>query len=675
MLVVAVVQARCGSTRFPEKVLTHVGKKPMISVLIDRLSHAKKIDKIILATTDNVVDKKLANIAGHLGVQCHRGSELDVLSRYAGAAESASADVVVRITGDCPLVDPDIVDQTIELYLNGGVDYCSNSWPPTYPDGLDVEVFSRKALLVANTEAKDNAHREHVTPFFRESGLFACATLKNGKDLSHMRWTVDEPEDLEVIQNIFDNFPEGYLFGWQEVLWLSETKPELFNANKHLSRNEGSKMSESQKLWRRAKKIIPGGNMLLSKRPEMFLPEIWPSYYSKTCGAKVWDLDGNEYIDMSLMGVGTNSLGYSHPEIDDAVRTVIQHGNLSTLNCPEEVYLAERLIDLHPWAEMVKFARTGGEANSIAVRIGRAASGRDGVAMCGYHGWHDWYLAANLKDANGLVGHLLPGLVPNGVPKNLYGSTHTFKYNDYAKLVSLVGSGEIGVIIMEVMRNEEPEKDFLENVRKLATDHGIVLIFDECTSGFRQTFGGIHKHYGVDPDIAVFGKALGNGYSITSVIGRRNVMEAAQETFVSSTFWTERIGPAAALTALKVMEREKSWEKITKIGNHMKDSWQMLADFHGLKISHQGLPAIANISFDSEMNLPYKTLISQEMLKHGYLASNAFYASTSHTEEMIDAFSEKLSSAFAMISQCENGVPLDLFLKSDVCYNGFTRLN
>ena len=179
----------------------------------------------------------------------------------------------------------------------------------------------------------------------------------------------------------------------------------------HLNLHKGSK------LWLEAQRIIPGGNMLLSKRPEMFLPEIWPSYYSKTCGAKVWDLDGNEYIDMSLMGVGTNSLGYSHPEIDDAVRTVIQHGNLSTLNCPEEVYLAERLIDLHPWAEMVKFARTGGEANSIAVRIGRAASGRDGVAMCGYHGWHDWYLAANLKDANGLVGHLLPGLVPNGVPK------------------------------------------------------------------------------------------------------------------------------------------------------------------------------------------------------------------------------------------------------------------
>jgi glutamate-1-semialdehyde 2,1-aminomutase len=238
-----------------------------------------------------------------------------------------------------------------------------------------------------------------------------------------------------------------------------------------------------------------------------------------------------------------------------------------------------------------------------------------------------------------------------------------------------VESGEIGVIIMEVMRNEEPEKGFLENVRKLATDNGIVLIFDECSSGFRQTFGGLHKHYGVNPDVAVFGKALGNGYSITSVIGRRDVMEAAQDTFVSSTFWTERIGPAAALMTLKVMEREKSWEKITKIGNHMKDSWQMQADFHGLKILHQGLPAIATFSFESEMNMSYKTLISQEMLKHGYLASNAFYASTCHSEDIINGFSEKLSSVFAMIRKCENGAPLNLFLKSDVCYTGFSRLN
>jgi glutamate-1-semialdehyde 2,1-aminomutase len=302
-----------------------------------------------------------------------------------------------------------------------------------------------------------------------------------------------------------------------------------------------------QKLWRKAKSVIPGGNMLLSKRAEMFLPEKWPAYFSKAKGCKVWDLDGNEYIDMSIMGIGTNILGYGHPEVDEAVIKTVQAGNMSTLNCPEEVYLAEKLIDMHPWADMVRFARSGGEANAIAIRIARAASGKDKVAICGYHGWHDWYLSANLGDDKNLDGHLLPGLDPAGVPRNLKGTVFPFCYNNFEELENLVNTQDIGVIKMEVSRNTGPENNFLHKVRKLATDKGIVLVFDECTSGFRQTFGGLHKLYGVEPDMAMFGKALGNGYAITATIGRREIMEAAQSTFISSTFWTERIGPTAAL--------------------------------------------------------------------------------------------------------------------------------
>ena len=245
-------------------------------------------------------------------------------------------------------------------------------------------------------------------------------------------------------------------------------------------------------------------------------------------GLRVWDLDGREYIDMSFMGIGTNTLGYGHPEVDDAVRQTIAAGNMSTLNCPEEVYLAERLVGIHPWAHMVRFARSGGEANAIAIRIARAASGRDKVAICGYHGWHDWYLAANLGDEQNLAGHLLPGLEPSGVPQDLRGSVLPFRYNDFAELQQLVRDHDIGVIKMEVSRNMGPEPGFLQSVRQLASDKGIVLIFDECTSGFRQTFGGLHKLYGVEPDMAMFGKALGNGYAMTAAIGKREVMEAAQ---------------------------------------------------------------------------------------------------------------------------------------------------
>ena len=296
-----------------------------------------------------------------------------------------------------------------------------------------------------------------------------------------------------------------------------------------------------------------------------------PSYFSKAKGCKVWDMDGTEYVDMSIMGIGTNILGYGHEEVDKAVDEVIKKGNMSTLNCPEEVYLAERLIEINPWSDMVRLARTGGEANAIAIRIARAASGKDNVAICGYHGWHDWYLAANIQSKDGLNEHLLSGLETNGVPKSLEGTVFPFKYNDYEELEKIVDAHDIGVIKMEVIRNKGPENNFLEKVRELSSKKGIVLIFDECTSGFRESFGGIHKNFNIDPDIAMFGKALGNGYGVTSIVGRKEVMEAAQNSFMSSTFWTERIGPsAAAIKTLEIMEDIKSWEYISKTGKYIK---------------------------------------------------------------------------------------------------------
>ena len=430
-----------------------------------------------------------------------------------------------------------------------------------------------------------------------------------------------------------------------------------------------------QKLWKRAKEVIPGGNMLLSKRPEMFLPEQWPAYFSQAKGCKVWDLDGNQFIDMSIMGIGTNTLGYGHPEVDDAVRKVVDQGNMSTFNCPEEVALAEKLIELHPWADMARFARTGGEANAIAVRIARAASGKDKVAICGYHGWHDWYLSANLGDDQKLDGHLLPGLDPKGVPRELQGTVLPFNYNRIDELEALIAEHEVGVIKMEVSRNEGPQNQFLEKVRALATQHNIVLIFDECTSGFRETFGGLHKKFGVEPDMAVFGKALGNGYAISAVIGRRPVMENAQSTFISSTFWTERIGPAAALKVLEVMEREKSWEVITATGLKIRDRWQVLAQQHELAMTVSGLPAVQSYALQSGDNLKYKTLVTQEMLKKGFLSTPLLFSCTQHDEDTIDDYIEALDSCFAQVKVCEEGASVDELLDGPVCHSGFKRLN
>ena len=676
MKIVAVVQARMGSTRLPDKVMMRIGNIPMIELLLSRLSKSEHITQVVVATSKNKNNLPLIDHVQSLGYEVYCGSENDVLSRYYNAAKQTKADLVIRITGDCPVIDSSLVDEVIEGFLNNKADYASNREPPTYPDGLDVEVISIKALEKAYKKAKEDFEREHVTPYIINSDTFKKFYLKNSEDLSAERWTVDEPEDLIVVKNIFNYFHPEINFSWKKIIELKENKPKLFTVNERLIRNEGALMSSGQKLWSRAKRVIPGGNMLLSKRSEMFLPDQWPAYFSKAKGCKVWDLDGREYTDMSIMGIGTNILGYGNDEVDAAVMDVVKKGNMSTFNCPEEVYLSEKLIELHPWANMVRLARTGGEANAIAIRIARAASGKDKVAICGYHGWHDWYLSANLGDDNNLTGHLLPGLNPKGVPKDLKGSVIPFNYNRIDELEAIIKNHDIGVIKMEVSRNEEPQDDFLVKVRKVANDNNIILIFDECTSGFRQNNGGLHKIYDVEPDMAVFGKALGNGYAITAVIGKKEVMDVAQSTFISSTFWTERIGPTAALKTLEVMKATKSWELITDMGKYIGTQWKSLGEKYKLPIKINGLPSMIGFSIQSNDWLKYKTYITQEMLKNNILASNVIYVCTEHRQQEVDIYFQVLESIFKVISACHNSdLSIDSLLDGPVCHGGFKRLN
>ena len=434
---------------------------------------------------------------------------------------------------------------------------------------------------------------------------------------------------------------------------------------------------KGQNLYNKAKKIIPGGTMLLSKRPEMFLPDYWPSYYAKAKGCEIWDLDNKKYYDCSIMGIGTNTLGYGNSEVDKAVKRTLRSGNMSTLNCPEEVYLAEKLIEINPWAQMVRFARTGGEANAIAIRIARAASGKDKVAICGYHGWHDWYLSVNHNTSGeNLNQHLLPGLDPNGVPQELKNTVYPFEYNNYEMLLNIINKNDIGVIKMEVDRNSYPEDNFLLKVRELATKKNIVLIFDECTSGFRETYGGIHKKFNVEPDLAMYGKTLGNGYAITAVVGKREIMEFAQKTFISSTFWTERIGPSAGLKTLDVMEKEKSWEIITKIGKHVQKKWREIANKHNVNIEINGIPALSTFSFNYSNASEFKTFLTQEFLKKGFLGTTSFYTSLAHTDEILNKYFEVLDEIFFEVSNCIlDKKNIKNLLKSPTAHSGFKRLN
>ena len=669
--VLAIIQARYNSTRFPGKVVKKIGNQTILEILIKRLSKSKRISKIIVACSNNPSDKAIVDVCNKLGVNYFIGSEEDVLDRFYNAAKKYKRYSILRITADCPLIDPEIVDEVIYNFFVKHVDYASNTNPPTFPDGLDLEIFKFSVLKEAYLNAKKSFEREHVTPFIINNKKFKKFNLKSSKDFSSLRLTLDETKDFILIERIIKTFNKNLHFNLKNILFFFKKNKQIFLTNNNIKRNEGYNVNLGQKMWKRAKNVIPGGTMLFSKNPDLFLPNFWPAYFQKTKGCNVWDLEGKKYLDFSLMGVGTNILGYSKKEVDDAVRKVIDQGNMSTLNSKEEILLAEKLIQIHPWAGKVRFARTGGEAAAIAIRIARAATGRDKVAICGYHGWHDWYLSANLSDSKNLNSHLMRNLPIEGVQRNLKNSAYVFEYNNFNQLKKIVSDNKIAAVIMEVSRNEQPSKYFLEKIRMLTKKENIVLIFDECTSGFRETFGGLHLKYKVSPDIATFGKSLGNGYAINAIIGSDSVMNYANSTFISSTFWTERIGSAAAIKTLEIMEKIKSWEIITSMGKSIKKRWDSLAKSHNLKIKIGGLNAIPRFDFQNNNNLYYKTFITQEFLKKNFLATNSIYLSVCHNKKTMKRYYEILETIFEKIKKTDSKKkdPKSL-LNGPVCISG-----
>lgn len=432
-------------------------------------------------------------------------------------------------------------------------------------------------------------------------------------------------------------------------------------------------MSQTRDAALRANRFIPTGGELFSKRPEVHLPQGWPSHFSRAQGCHVWDLDDRRYVDAGLMGVGTNILGYAHSHVDEAAISAIRRGTMSTLNAPEEIDLAEELVLLHPWASKVRFTRSGGEACAVAVRLARAATGKDVVAFCGYHGWHDWYLAANLSGDNELAPHLLEGLTPLGVPKALAGTARPFTYDDISSLERALADGKVGTVIMEVQRLRRPSPDFLPSVKELCKRYGVVLIFDECTSGFRTRVSGIHMDFGVTPDVAVFGKTLGNGYPIAAVVGVEPVMDLANHTFISSTFWTERVGPSAAVQALKCMKAEDAPRRINELGLKIRAAWERLSASAGIAIEILGIPALSSFVVKSHDPLAAKTFITQSLLDQGFLSGTSFYASTAHSDEVVGQYLEALEGVFTRLASFDDEA-LKTALPHGPSQAGFARL-
>jgi len=688
MKTLAILQARMGSSRLPGKILSGIEGKPMLLRIWERVQQIQGLDQSLVATSAEPADDAVEEFCRSHGVPFFRGSMDDVLDRFYQAACEHRADNVLRLTADCPLLDPEVTSRVLEEFQNHSCDYASNTLHPSYPDGLDSEVFTFQALETAWKEAKKKSDREHVTSFiYHHPERFRLHSVKGENDLSALRWTVDEARDLDLVRKIYQHL-DGRAFGFRDVLDLLAKNPHLGTLNQDIKRNEGYakslredrmpdlKEGAGQKLYQKAKNRIPGGTQLLSKRPEMFLPDQWPAYFQKAKGAEAWDLDGNRYLDFSLSGIGSCLLGFADEEVNAAVKNAVDLGSMATLNCPEEVELADLLCEIHPWAGMVRFARSGGEVMSMAVRTARASTGRDMIAFCGYHGWHDWYLSANLGEDKSLDGHLLPGLQPKGVPRGLRSTALPFRYNCLADLEKIVAEhgASLAAIVTEPIRSDPPSPDFMAGIQRIAQETGAVLIVDEITMGFRLNEGGAHLQLGLEPDLAVFAKGMSNGFPMAALIGKSSIMQAAQETFMSSTYWTERIGPTAALATIRKIMRDHVPSQLCQTGREIREGWKEAARASGLEIKTGGVDALPNFAVQCENPMSARTFFTQEMLKRGYLAVPAVYVTKAHTREMVAEYLSAVKEVFVLLADAVKTKCIDARLDGPVAHSGFTRL-
>jgi glutamate-1-semialdehyde 2,1-aminomutase len=408
-------------------------------------------------------------------------------------------------------------------------------------------------------------------------------------------------------------------------------------------------------IWKKALKVIPGGNGLLSKRPGRFLDKGWPIYFKKAKGINLWDLNSKKYIDFSIMGVGTAILGYANKSIDDKVKQKIDEGINTTLNCLEEYLLAKELLKWDPFADQVKFAKGGGEAMSMAIRIARANTKETTIAFSGYHGWHDWYLSANIANNKNLNNHLLKNLKPLGVPKGLRKTIVPFKFNDFNSLQEAIKKNkDVGIVVIEGARYEYLSKSFVNKLNKLKREKKIILIVDEITSGWRECFGGVYKKFNLKPDLVIYGKALANGYAISAVLGKKKIMQKASETFISSTAWTERVGFVAALATIDFLKNKKVFKHITSNGKLILNKWVELAKKHNLQIKTNKFLSMPSFEFTYGKNSEkLHTYFTELMIKRGYLATNYMTVTYAHKNTDISKYIKNCDEVFKIIS---NGI-------------------
>jgi len=646
--VVAIVQARMRSERLPGKVLADIGGSPVLEHVLRRVRRAARLDDVWVACSTVIDDDPLVPVVERCGAGLFRGDEHDVLGRFAGAARAARAGVVVRITADCPMIDPGIIDAVIDLFGRSEVDFASNTLQRSFPDGLDVEVFSRAALDRADHEAQDPFLRGHVTPYIHGRlktrlpwGGFTNAQHVGPADFSQLRWTLDEADDLEFFRRLIPSLPASY--DWLDAIAALMREPVLLRINaghrlhegttRDLARSGGGsnaprRYDASNAYFERAVRSIPLASQTFSKSHQQWVKGAAPLFLRSGRGCRVTDLDGNGYIDY-VLGLLPIVLGYRDPDVDGAIIAQLDQGITFPLAHPSEAELAERLIRLIPCAERVRFGKNGSDATTAAVRLARAHTGRPKVAVCGYHGWHDWYIGTTTRH--------------RGVPAEVRALSTTFPFNDADALERLLQRepDSYAAVILEPDGAYQPAPGFLARLREITAKHGVILIFDEIITGFRMHLGGAQAHHGVFPDLAAVGKAMGNGMPISAVVGRAEIMDGMNEIFFSSTFGGEALSIAAAIATLDKLEREDVVARLWRLGARLRDETNAILMAHGFEgvVAFAGegwWPRIRITNPPVDNNL-FISLWRQEFNANGLILGASFNLSLAHDDDRIVA--------------------------------------
>jgi len=619
--VVAIIQARMGSSRLPGKMLKEIEGKPLIFHVINRVKKSKKVQKIILATTEKEEDKVLLEKAKEYEIESFAG---------------------IRLTGDNPFVDPEMIDFLIDEFHSNDWHYASNTTPPTFPDGMDIEVFSFSTLNDLWKYATNPRDREHVTFHIRENSCkYKIFNLNYENDLSHLRFTVDNKEDLEFARKIYSKLKTN--FGFRDILKIIEKYPELLKINQkyksHPLWKEHCEPEIKNSEWlKKAKEIIPIASQTYSKSYKYFCEGVGPEFLDRGLGGHVWDIKGKEYIDF-VCGLGAITLGYNNPEIDNEIISQLKKGISFSLPTILEVKLAEKIIKILPCAEMVKFVKNGSDATTAAIRLARAYTGKDIVACCGYHGYHDWFIGTTKNNL--------------GVPLQIRELTKSFEYNNIESLKRIFDKhkGKIAAVIIEPCQDNGPKDNFLEKIRELCKDNNTLLIFDEVVSGFRMRLGGAQEYYNIIPDLGCFGKGMGNGMPISLIAGKKEIMKLIEDrAFISTTFGGETLSIVAALKTIEILERKKSFEHIWRLGNKWKEKTDRLIKEHGLGnvVRVNGLAPHCGVIFKGLGNLSNLDLLSiyqQKLLEKGILSVGINNFCLAHTEEDVDKFTKAVDEA------------------------------